>query len=317
MATSRSPQSSGPVHPTRQQLDELDALLQRMLDLPVNQLEDVPPPPETEPEPAAPGPTPGSREGEEPKTVAASAPSLPAPSMPSAPNRTPPVSYTVVETPKEPSAPAGQGPAPPAPPAAPKQEDAGEWVPLKSSWRPSAQTWGPLAEKWQQTYSAGEPSPAPPAAPAEEAKTPEPLSPPTAENPPIADAPGSPSPVADAPGSPSPVADAPGSAARRSASRRVAAKDRLKAELQPPAAPHSPLGENWPAAASPRSSRPSWTLRPLVSFNRGFYACLSPLGPPGHWLSGPAGRTLLGVVGLLCLGVAGALVLVGRIAWTR
>ena len=36
MSTSVSRRSSAPVHPTRQQLEELDALLKRMLDLPVN-----------------------------------------------------------------------------------------------------------------------------------------------------------------------------------------------------------------------------------------------------------------------------------------
>jgi hypothetical protein len=41
MSTSVSPRSSGPSdHPTRQQLDELDALLQRMLALPVNKAGD-------------------------------------------------------------------------------------------------------------------------------------------------------------------------------------------------------------------------------------------------------------------------------------
>jgi hypothetical protein len=40
MSTSVSTRSPGTLSPTRQQLDELDALLKRMLDLPVNQLED-------------------------------------------------------------------------------------------------------------------------------------------------------------------------------------------------------------------------------------------------------------------------------------
>jgi hypothetical protein len=38
-----TPRPGAPVHPTRQQLDELEALMQRMLALPVNQLEDEPP----------------------------------------------------------------------------------------------------------------------------------------------------------------------------------------------------------------------------------------------------------------------------------
>ena len=40
MSMSVSRRSSATGHPTRQQLDELDALLKRMLDLPVNRLED-------------------------------------------------------------------------------------------------------------------------------------------------------------------------------------------------------------------------------------------------------------------------------------
>ena len=49
MSTSVSRRSSAPVHPTRQQLEELDALLKRMLELPVNPLEEA-----TEAEEAAP-----------------------------------------------------------------------------------------------------------------------------------------------------------------------------------------------------------------------------------------------------------------------
>src|SRR6185437_8783145 len=40
MSTSVSTRSPGTLNPTRQQLDELDALLKRMLELPVNQLDD-------------------------------------------------------------------------------------------------------------------------------------------------------------------------------------------------------------------------------------------------------------------------------------
>jgi hypothetical protein len=292
MSTSRSPRSPGPVHPTRQQLDELDALLQRMLDLPVNQLEDLPPPPaeESAPTVSEPPTAPAGTEGEEQKTEANPASSQPAPLPPLPAGRVPPVSYTVVETTERQASPAAEAAAPTAPPDAAKGEDPGDWVPLKSSWRPSAQTWGPLAEKWQQALGTGETSPAaPPTVPAEEAKTPQtPPAPPPApdpEKPRVADAPGSP-PVADAPGSPlslafparTPVADTPD---------------------------------------PPRPSRKNRLLRPLAAFNKGFYACLSPLGAPGRWLTEPAGRTLLGLVGLLCLGAAAVLFVVGGTAWTR
>src|SRR5262245_46510815 len=57
MSTSLSPRSSpGSVHPTRPQLDELAALLQRMLELPVNAADEEPGPaarkPKKEPAPA-------------------------------------------------------------------------------------------------------------------------------------------------------------------------------------------------------------------------------------------------------------------------
>jgi hypothetical protein len=278
MSTSRSPRSPGPVHPTRQQLDELDALLQRMLDLPVNQLEDLPPPPaeESAPTVSEPPTTPAETEGEEQKTEAipATLPPLPA-------GRVPPVSYTVVETTEGQASPAAEAAAPPALPDAAKGEDPGDWVPLKSSWRPSAQTWGPLAEKWQQALEAGEASPAPPpTVPAEEAKTPQTPPPaPAAENPPVADAAG--------------VQVGPASRGGQDSAARLA------------------------APTSPRPSRKNWVLRPLAAFNKGFYACLSPLGAPGRWLTEPAGRTLLGLVGLLCLGAAAVLFVVGGTAWTR
>ncbi len=53
MSTSLSPRSSAAVHPTRQQLDELDALLQRMLELPVNGAAEEPAAEKSEPAPEA------------------------------------------------------------------------------------------------------------------------------------------------------------------------------------------------------------------------------------------------------------------------
>ena len=53
MSTSLSPRSSASVHPTRQQLDELDALLQRMLELPVNGVPEQPVARNPAPAPAA------------------------------------------------------------------------------------------------------------------------------------------------------------------------------------------------------------------------------------------------------------------------
>src|SRR5271154_1577948 len=51
MSTSRSSRTGTSIHPTRQQLEELDALLQRMLELPVNQVEETQAEPPVEPAP--------------------------------------------------------------------------------------------------------------------------------------------------------------------------------------------------------------------------------------------------------------------------
>lgn len=156
MSTSVSPRSTA-VHPTRQQLDELDALLQRMLDLPVNQLD----------------------EGE-----AAEEPEPPAPAF------RPPVSYSVpvVDPPArlEPRvvpAEEQQAPAPPAlpptppapeplPPVVAAQEPGpDDWVRLASTWQPSAQTWQPLAQSWQAARPGTRPAPPVPAPPERVAET--------------------------------------------------------------------------------------------------------------------------------------------------
>src|SRR6185437_3747726 len=101
MTTSVSTRSPGTLNPTRQQLDELDALLQRMLELPVNKLE------ETEPEAVEESldepPLPAVHEDEgladadwspSQPLEDADPPALPMGTRPA----TPPVSYMVIET---------------------------------------------------------------------------------------------------------------------------------------------------------------------------------------------------------------------------
>ncbi len=142
MSTSLSPRSSGSLggsgHPTRQQLDELDALLQRMLALPVNQADD---------------------------DVTAEINALPR-TAPAA--RKEPGSYHTVE--------ANSSSSEQAEPKASTRKhdahvsaadettgDADNWVPLSSTWKPSPHTWKPLAQSWQQPRvkpSAQEPPPA-------------------------------------------------------------------------------------------------------------------------------------------------------------
>jgi hypothetical protein len=123
-----TPRASAPVHPTRQQLDELDALLQRMLDLPVNQVDEeadgapagetparpVPQPPVSyrvpEPPPAPPSLTAERAVGFKPQVRA--------PEPPARPPASYPASYMVVET----ATPRLVPPAPPEP--EPEADDA-------------------------------------------------------------------------------------------------------------------------------------------------------------------------------------------------
>jgi hypothetical protein len=135
MSPSLSQRSSGtPANPTRQQLDELDALLQRMMDLPVNKLEDADPP--------------GARQ-------------------------TPPVSYTTPNEAADAHAAAPQkidfqalkqrleampqlmderskASAGMTGPDSEEVANDDNWVPLSSTWQPSSLTWKPLAQSWQQ-----------------------------------------------------------------------------------------------------------------------------------------------------------------------
>src|SRR5690349_6537356 len=96
----------GAVQATRQQLDELDALLQRMHDLPVSQVEPEPPEPEPEPAPRPARPAlpeqparPARPRQPAPRAAARPAPAprvVPPPAVVSRPAY--PASYMVVET---------------------------------------------------------------------------------------------------------------------------------------------------------------------------------------------------------------------------
>jgi hypothetical protein len=105
-------------HNTRQQLDELDALLQRMLELPVQS-----------------GEAPGRATANEPRSKEAPAED--------------PIRPRQVRQEPPPAA-AQEQPGPTAPPAPERSgRTSEEWVPLRSTWQPSAQTWGPLAQTWR------------------------------------------------------------------------------------------------------------------------------------------------------------------------
>jgi hypothetical protein len=315
MTTSVTTRAAGTRNPTRQQLDELDALLQRMLELPVHPLEE---PELAEPEEAAEEllPPPAVNLGEQPASAGWSSPHHPADAGHSPPQPTlrpvsPPVSYMVVETASPrplppasgfeprpsaltprgtPATPAVETPVPPrqtveTPATTPicEPDDEETWVPLRSTWQPSAQTWPPLAESWHQfnggASSANRQRPLPAATPEED----------TSES--AAD-------EKDSPVSQTPAEDTDNRTASAAASPSAPAivpRLRLSAEDAPVAVP--------------------WPLQPLLWFNQGFDACLAPLGSSGDWLCGP-GRHLLGFIGLACLAAAVILGVLTGMGWT-
>lgn len=314
MSMSTSPRSSAPASSTRQQLDDLDALLQRMLELPVNQVEEIPPADAPAPQAAAPAPPP-----EETAPPPAIQPDADPDRIPLPPMNYPPSFMTVetvaprldpphaaptlrlemlrrdpaAELPPQESPDGSPGEATAAPPDPPgfvwMQPDAEsppaagpaeaeEWVPLRSSWQPSEQTWQPLADSWQQARTPRAPESEPPPEPVPE--TPEPSVAPenvfrfTPETPEPASA--------EAPAAPEPAPVLP--------------------------QPDRGLLEDLPASVSRRGG-------PLVWFDRLFMACLGPFGAPGRWLNHSAGRALLGGVGLLCLAAAVAVMVADGVGW--
>jgi hypothetical protein len=212
MSTSISGKASATAHPTRQQLDELDALLKRMLDLPVNRLD--------------------GEEGSDPPAQAAEAAAAPVASPPEpmrgphnpealrAPAETPAVNYTTAEEEEadlKPRVVSDAAEAPPKEPAETKPRPP-DWVPLTSTWRPSARTWKPLSEAWKQAQAAISRPDAPPAPEAEPSLAPEPApTPPAPEQRQESQSPAAePAPTPDAmpePASATPAAPAPVSSA--------------------------------------------------------------------------------------------------------
>jgi hypothetical protein len=264
-------------------LDELDALLQRMLDLPVSQVEEPDGPDEAVPEPAVSYKVPIVEPSPllEPRIVPhEEAAPLPRPVAQLAPP---------VQMPIQASMPA---PAQMQMTAQPEIREPGadDWVRLASTWQPSAQTWQPLAQSWQQA-----------AKPAERAVTPPPvpMPPPTslAPPPPMRWAePAAPPPDYLAPQPAAPVAEVP-------------AEDLF---MPPP-----PAAEAKPAPQSTASSVFGYALWqwPLVPVNAAFDLLTLPLGPLGAGLRTRAGRYLLAAIGIGCLIAAAALVAADEFGW--
>jgi hypothetical protein len=286
MATSVSRRSPSAVHPTRQQLDDLDALLKRMLDLPVNRLED-----ESEDEEAA---APAAWHGQEtmPQQADRSPPAAPVPAAaPSFQYNTPHtdeadlkprVIIVAPNAPENETNSAAEAAAQSPPQTAAERQTGGrpeDWVPLTSSWRPSSRTWKPLTEAWQQAQGidkeTGRQGDKETRRQGEEEIS--------GENGPVSE---------------------PGSVG----------------ELENHSVPLVSLSPLLPVSLSLCPATPPewtpWRLWPLVGFNAAFDLCLRPWGPIGRWLRGPTGRALLGILGLLCLTAAAALAAADWIGWT-
>jgi hypothetical protein len=308
MPTSISTRTSGSLNPTRQQLDELDALLKRMLELPVNQLEEAE---------QATAETDAGTEAEE--SIDEPPPPPDPVAQPEAlevvlPPASPPVSYMVVETASPRPLPPASGfeprPSPLPPPedeaeqepfvsAVPEPETEEEaepevWVPLRSTWQPSPQTWPPLADSWHQANgTAAVPDARQEAIPREIV-----LSQPAT--------------------APAPL---PMESVQRSvpmAEQAVLPLPETTGETPVPPEPVSTSTEprlSLTAADAPAAVPPAGL--PLLWFNQGFDACMAPLGGVGRWLCGSRGRQMLGLVGLACLAVAVAIALGTGMTWTR
>ena len=288
MSTSLSRRSSTTAHPSRQQLEELDALLKRMLDLPVHRLDD-----ETEGEgPSAGAADQGEHTAHSAQTVlrgphranmAREADAIPGVNYQTADEDEADLKPRVVfadPATEEAEQPAAQPETTAAPPS--QKED---WVPLTSTWKPSARTWKPLSEAWQQAKTGGHPASALPAAPVVT--------------------------VAAAP-MPSPPAEENAAIQEKSLVSVVETMAPLTAADASPALASADSG---PPASPPPVGAP-WFLWPFVLFNIVFDAFLRLWGAPGRWLRGAAGRWFLAALGVLCLAAAGALTAADWFGWT-
>jgi hypothetical protein len=337
MSTSRS--SGASVHPTRQQLDELDALLERMLALPVSK---------------------GAEENKETRRQGDKETRKEGPSVSLSPCL--PVSLSSIEAvaparegrPVE-TAVAGLGPriipGPPeevepdemaplavqpphrlrerhngssAPPALTEEasseeagpEATGDWIPMRSSWKPSAQTWPPLAETWQQAQQTPDTvrirhderaAPLGEETPVEDA---EPFRMPNAESGPREEE----TPSAFGPQEPREHVDNP-------VERGPWSRDREPSpEPTDPVSPETRLRyvHRDPEPSLPQDNEPPLpaVLVPVAWFNQGFDAVLSLAGPLGRGMCSRIGRNILGALGILCLLGAFGLVVAHWLGWT-
>jgi hypothetical protein len=313
------------VHPTRQQLDELDALLQRMLDLPVNRVEDkeadkteaAPPasPPATAPLPRPLSlprlarltpPAPAARGAE--TTAGAKTPKTPEPSFPPAQegmNEANKDTLEIKEKPGEQEPEQSSGTLPLQPPhrmrkrTPPPQSTAGpeegaeggdgDWVPFRSSWKPSPHTWPPLAESWAQAQQSSDGARVRRDEPAVE-------------------------PSKDAKAAPAPTTAARPASAK--SENIVYPRPLFGSSPQPALSETRTLQTDIAPRVEEAPGELSWWLRTLVTINRTFDAAAARAGKPGAWLLGDRGRTTLGVLGVVCTVGALGLIVAGWLGWT-
>ncbi len=334
--TPRTP--GGSAQGTRQQLDELDALLQRMLSLPVN--------PNEEPTSVAVAPEeemPAEEEWIPPPQPRVLAPALrihePAPFQQPAPRPAPPLpprsypaSYMIVETATSPyfdsrNEPndAGLGPrmvGTPQPPSSPYSfpppvpggrhelvEDtpndpiaeaarAQLSVSDESEWVPLQSSWQPSAQTWKPLAETWE-------------HTRDGVPPrPTLPEPPMMPTPPRLGDMSDWRNNVIPPPP-PGYEEMQRGALSAPQPTRPAAPAVVPVAPPSP-----PAPVAPVARTPL-VLAPVVWFNKGFDLMLLPFGPLGGWFRGQSGRTFLGTMGVLCLAGAIVLAVVEGFGWTR
>jgi hypothetical protein len=294
MTTSVSTRAAGTLNPTRRQLDELDALLQRMLELPVNKIDEEEQAENEEsllalhhPSSVLDSPLEDDERaiedgGQEPTAPPASyvviETASPRPVPPASGFEPRPATLQMSLTAATPAEVVEENPQPVAAapigetPALPSESET--WVPLRSTWQPSPQTWPPLADSWHQTNGA---------APVLNMTIP-------------------------IPSAPLDLTFSPAPEPLRSVPLSPASPEKHEPEM-PAVEPTLRLS----AQDAPRSV--PWTYLPLLWFNQGYDACLAPLGAPGRWLRGP-GRQAVGFVGLACLAAAVVIAVTAGLGWT-
>jgi hypothetical protein len=267
--------STPTANPTRQQLDELDALLQRMLSLPLNQLDSemsqMPPPP---PRPAQP-PSVGY------STNPASLP--PRPSASAAPR---PAHVPTPPRPTLPAVAAPPRPAPPPPPMLPRRDPS----PGDHTWNVPLPTPGDVAVygNWPMGIDAIAPSSRP-------------IVPP-------------PAPVALPPNLRMTTVPSPDDMNQARDNPPPMDRLRVEVPISPPLA-HTAHGPQATKPVLPETEPVPFLLWPLAAIDWMIGKPMSLFGAPGRWLGQGGGKMLVGWIGLLMISGAVVWGVVDYMGW--